>query len=357
MSNMSSRFRLVGIALLGGFAVALASLAGRASPAASITREEWSLYKEKFLDPTGRIVDNANRGISHSEGQGYGLLLSYLADSRGDFDSIWAFTRREMLVRNDGLAAWRWDPASDPHVADVNNATDGDLLLAYGLALAGSAWNRPDLTQAATVMARQLAAAAIERSGHIALIRPAVSGFAAKDRPDGPVFNPSYWVFEALPTMSRLTSDDVWKQVDKGGKVLLAKSAMIGKAGLPPDWVSMKAAPAAANGFPAEFGYNALRIPLYLLRAGMDQPKLLQPYLANMADSEGNVRIVEVSSGATKEILKDPGYRIIPALLACTAEGTPLPRDTIAFDPKDYFPSTLQLLALSYVRLQHPECL
>jgi endoglucanase len=283
--------------------------------------------------------------------------LSYLADNRGDFDSIWAFTRREMLVRNDGLAAWKWDPASDPHITDINDATDGDLLIAYGLSLAGSAWNRPDLTQAATAMARQLAAVGIDRTGRIALIRPAASGFTAKERPDGPVFNPSYWVFEALPTMAQLTSDDVWQQLATGGRALLAKSAAIGKAELPPDWVSLKAMPAAATGFPAEFGYNALRIPLYLLRAGMDEPALLRPYLANMADGEGNVRIVEIASGETKEILDDPGYRIIPALLACALDGKTLPPDTVAFDPKDYYPSTLQLLGLSYARTRHPECL
>lgn len=337
--------------------MALSSLAGHTAGAGSITAQEWSLYKEKFLDPAGRIVDNANGGISHSEGQGYGLLLSYLADSRGDFDSIWAFTRREMLVRNDGLAAWKWDPASNPHVSDINDATDGDMLIAYSLFLAGSAWNRPDLTQAATAMARQLAAVAIDRTGRLALLRPAASGFGAKDRPDGPVFNPSYWVFEAFPAMAQLTSDDVWQRLRKGGHALLLKAARIGKAGLPPDWVSLKAQPAAADGFPAEFGYNALRIPLYLLRAGIDQPALLQPYLTNMADGDGNVRLVEIASGATKTILKDPGYRIIPALLACAVDGKALPPDTVAFNPTDYYPSTLQLLALSYARDRHPECL
>jgi endo-1,4-beta-D-glucanase Y len=98
---------------------------------ATVQPSEWNLYKARFLDPAGRIVDNANGNISHSEGQGYGLLLSYLADDRGDFDRIWSFTRTEMLVRNDGLAAWKWDPLAKPHVSDTNNATDGDLLMAY----------------------------------------------------------------------------------------------------------------------------------------------------------------------------------------------------------------------------------
>lgn len=336
--------------------LALACFSAVAS-AGSVSADEWTLYKEKFLDPAGRIVDNANAGISHSEGQGYGLLLSYLSDSHGDFDSIWAFTRREMLVRNDGLAVWKWDPAADPHVSDINNATDGDLLIAYSLALAGKAWNRPDLTQAATAIARQVVASATLTIGKVTFLKPAVAGFGPGDRADGPVVNPSYWVFEAIPVLAELVPDETWKALVKGGRVLLMQSARIGEAGLPPDWVSLKAKPVPAAGFPAEFGYNALRIPLYLLRAGIDDAGMLEPYRAHMADADGNVRIVEIASGKSRQVLNDPGYRIIPALIACALEGTALPRDTLPFEPKDYYASTLQLLSLSYARLKHPECL
>ena len=33
----------------------------------------WQGYKARFLAPEGRIVDNGNGGVSHSEGQGYGI--------------------------------------------------------------------------------------------------------------------------------------------------------------------------------------------------------------------------------------------------------------------------------------------
>ena len=53
------------------------------------------------------------------------------------FETIFTFTRVELLIRDDGLAAWRWDPAATPRVTDINNATDGDILIAYALGLAG----------------------------------------------------------------------------------------------------------------------------------------------------------------------------------------------------------------------------
>ncbi|TPK72398.1 endoglucanase [Mesorhizobium sp. B2-3-14] len=328
-----------------------------AMAASAITAKEWSAYKERFLDPSGRIVDNANGGISHSEGQGYGLVLSYLAGNRGDFDRIWAFTRMEMMVRDDGLAAWKWDPAVSPHISDTNNATDGDLLIAYGLSLAGDAWHRPDLMQAAAGMATALAAGSLETVGDLVLLKPGNSGFAAGDRADGPVVNPSYWVFEALPAMAELAPKGPWSELAANGKVLLTGAMKIGPSDLPPDWVSLKTKPEAADGFPQEFSYNAVRIPLYLVRAGIHDRDLLAPLMAGMTDEQGRVRIVDIATGQTRQLLADSGYRIIPALVSCVLDGKRLADDLKTFQPTDYYPSTLQLLALAYARRHHPECL
>ena len=41
--------------------------------------EAWRAYKAHFVTEAGRVVDTANKGISHSEGQGYGMLLAVAA--------------------------------------------------------------------------------------------------------------------------------------------------------------------------------------------------------------------------------------------------------------------------------------
>jgi len=325
--------------------------------AASISSEEWTAYKNRFLDPSGRIVDTANGNISHSEGQGYGLLLAYLAENRGDFDTIWAFTRTELLLRDDGLAVWRWDPAAKPHVTDVNNATDGDLLIAYAAALAGRDWQRPDLTATATMMASALVRDSLLKVRDAVLLKPANSGFGPNDRPDGPVVNPSYWVFEALPVMAGLAPYGPWTQLAQGGDLLIASAMQIGPSQLPPDWVSLKGKPEPAEGFPQEFGYNAIRIPLYLVRAGSRDRAMLGTFQRNMADAQGNVRLVDIMTGTTRQTLTDPGYRAIPALIACVLDRTPLSEDLKVFNATDYYPSTLHLLSLSFLRRRHPECL
>jgi endoglucanase len=323
-----------------------------ASP--SLSAAQWSAYKGRFLRSDGRIVDDANGNISHSEGQGYGLLLAYLAGSRADFDLIWTFTQNELLIRDDHLAAWKWDPASNPHVTDINNATDGDILIAYALALAGRSWGDRKLLQSAIDMVKALDRVALVRDQGNALLLPGASGFSRKDRPDGPVVNLSYWVFEAFPLFTRLDPQGKWSDVAETGIRLLHQAAF-GPRRLPPDWLSLSGRPTPAKGFPNQFGYNALRIPLYLVRAGIDDDAALQRLAAGMT-IDGDVGVVDLPTGAVEQKLDDPGYRIIPALASCFAGGPAVPRDLMAFVPTSYFPSTLHLLALSYLAEHGGKC-
>ncbi|WP_416067207.1 glycosyl hydrolase family 8 [Rhizobium sp. ZK1] len=320
-----------------------------------ISGEAWAAYKAKFLDPSGRIVDNGNGNISHSEGQGYGLLLAYLAASPADFEQIWYFTRTELLLRNDGLAVWKWDPSVTPHVTDSNNASDGDILIAYALALAGSAWNRADYITAATRMAQSTLSETVVDFAGRTLLMPGAEGFSGADRDDGPVVNPSYWVYEAFPVMAALAPSDRWQKLADDGLSLL-KAMQFGPRKLPAEWVSLKRRPQPAEGFDEEFGYNAIRIPLYLARGGVSDRALLTRLKEGMT-ANGVLATIDLSTGRSKTELSDPGYEIVNHVVACVLDGTKLPAEALQFAPAYYYPSTLQLLGLAYVGEKHPECL
>lgn len=333
----------IGLAMLASGAVAAAQ-----TPAgSSIPAQSWAAYKDRFVDDSGRVVDDGNGGVSHSEGQGYGMLLAYFAGSKADFDFIWAFTRNELLLRDDGLAAWKWDPNASPHVSDLNNATDGDILIAYALALAGKAWQNREYTEAAAGIVRAIASNVLVRRGDAPLLLPGVDGFASGERGDGPVVNLSYWVFEAFPVFAELDSETGWQSVSDQGLTLLRQT--IGESGsLPPEWLSLAARPRPAKDFAAEFSYNALRIPLYLTRSDIGADDTLRQ-LANAMSADGGVAIRNLETGETKETLTDPGYRIIPAIALCKTDGRPVPEDLRAFQPTLYYPSTLHLLALAWL--------
>ncbi|MBX4916413.1 glycosyl hydrolase family 8 [Rhizobium bangladeshense] len=341
------------------FFAAAVTFAPASPPAAAqqamINADAWSAYKAKFLDASGRIIDNGNGNISHSEGQGYGMLLAYLSASPADFEQIWYFTRTELLLRDDGLAVWKWDPNVRPHVTDTNNATDGDILIAYALALAGTAWKRNDYILAASRMAQSLLAETVVRSAGRTLLMPGSEGFGAADRDDGPVVNPSYWIYEAMPVMAALAPSGAWKELSDDGVALL-KTMQFGPRKLPAEWVSLSGPPRPAKGFDAEFAYNALRIPLYLARGGIIDKPLLNRLRAGMSQ-DGIPATIDLTTGRPKTVLPDPGYRIVNDVVACVVDGTKLPVSALQFAPTLYYPSTLQLLGLAYIGEKHPECL
>ncbi|MBZ9792923.1 endoglucanase [Rhizobium sp. 3T7] len=347
--------RLLKLICAASFAVAAACQSAQAQ-GPGINPQAWSAYKAKFLDASGRIVDDANGNISHSEGQGYGLLLAYLANNPADFEQIWYFTRTELLLRDDGLAAWKWDPAVTPHVTDINNASDGDLLIAYALALAGSAWNRSDYIESAAKMAQALLSHVVVSSGGRTLLLPGASGFDYPDRKDGPIINPSYWVYEAIPIMALLAPSNAWQKLSDDGLSLL-RSMKFGPRKLPGDWVSLNRMPEPAKGFDAEFGYNSLRIPLYLVRAGISDKALLSRLRQGMTAEDGTLATISLASGKPKTRLSDQGYRIVNDVVACVTDGTKLPESSQQFEPSLYYPSTLHLLGLAFVGEKHPECL
>lgn len=312
--------------------------------------EDWAAYRDRFVMADGRVVDDANGAISHSEGQGYGLLLAFSAGDRGTFERIFDFTRNQLLIRDDGLAAWKWDPDANPHIVDVNNASDGDILIAYALGLAGKAWDEPRYTAAATALANAIGSHLLVSANGRTVLLPGVQGFAPPDRPAGTVVvNPSYWVYEAFPVLKELAPQYPWDELASAG-VELAASARFGASALPADWVEITGTGLRpAEGFPAVYGYNAIRIPLYMVRAGIDGA-FLDPY-ANL----GSPAVVELTTGNRTDQLTDPGYRMIDALVACT-RGTAVPADLLGFAPTLYYPSTLHLLGLSYLASRGGQC-
>ncbi|WP_183508391.1 glycosyl hydrolase family 8 [Methylobacterium brachythecii] len=322
--------------------------------------QAWAAYKARFVTEQGRVVDTGNGGISHSEGQGYGMLLAVAAGDRAAFERIWTWTRANLMVRDDQLIAWRWEPEKRPAVADMNDASDGDLLVAWALAEASEAWHDPSHKAAGRRIAVELGRKLIlPRAAHGPLLLPAVSGFSAEDRGDGPVVNLSYWIFPAFDRVTLLAPEFDWAGLGRSGRRLIA-AARFGQARLPVEWVSLSGeAPRPAEGFPPHFAYNALRIPLYLAMAGVSDPELYAPFLSLWGTpAAGSLGLVDTASGRITERLAETGYTAIPALAACVSQGTPFPAAlrTVRASSEHYYPVTLHLLALAALKSRFPAC-
>lgn len=228
---------------------------------------DWQSYKECFLHPDGRILDTGNGDISHSEGQGYGMILATAADDTATFHRLWHWTQENLQIRGeDDLLAWRWEPGS-PHVSDTNNASDGDLLVAWALLRAAAIWQRPDYRAQAERLLTDLAEHAVKPGEQGPVLLPAAFGF---ELDEGYELNLAYWVYPALLHAAWIQPEGPWKALYHHG-LELTQASLRGPHSLPPDWIGYS--PESGRVELSErhdpvFGFEAIRMPLYQCWAG-----------------------------------------------------------------------------------------
>lgn len=174
--------------------------------ASSSSDPDWELYKSRFLQPDGRIVDTGNNGISHSEGQGYGLFFASTFNDRSAFETMWAWTQGTLKHKDGYLHSWRWTPSA-PHITDTNNASDGDLMIAWALRRAAILWGREDYAQQAQAIIKDLGQKCVRKVGSRIVLLPGAKGF---DRPKSVVINLSYYNIPALQRAARLDPSGPW---------------------------------------------------------------------------------------------------------------------------------------------------
>lgn len=232
----------------------------------------WKQFKQDFITPDGRVVDAGQGGISHSEGQGYAMLLAVHYNDRTAFEQIWQWTRKNLQVRSDSLLSWSWSPQAG--ITDRNNASDGDLVVAWALLRASVKWHEPDYLQSSRKIAMDIRSKLIHKSTHGLVLLPGAEGF---HRPEGDSINLSYWVFPALDEIGQADPAPEWEALANNGIAIL-QYAHFGRWGLPPDWLTLSEQSIPTDGLSERFGYNAVRIPLYLIWSRRDTPELLRPY-------------------------------------------------------------------------------
>lgn len=333
--------------LLGAGTILLAGCSkGEPSQAATVPMPKmavdmtlWQAFKAAHLAPDGRVVDTGNGGISHSEGQGYGLLIAEAAGDRDAFDSIFAWTERSLLRPYDSLYSWRYDPRAAVPVGDINNAADGDILIAWALLRGGVRWRDAHLTERSAQVREAIVQQCVRRQGGRTILLPGAVGY---DHPDRMTVNLSYYIWPALDQF-RATGEGSWADLVRDGEKLLDQ-ARTQPLGLPTDWTDISAdgsvTVSAAN--PPRFGFDAVRIPLYLMlgnraaKAGAFA-SYWRPYLDAGQAIPAWVDVVTRETAPYP--LSEGGNAIVTRLLK-----RPLPT-TVPIPPADYYSRVLSLLA------------
>jgi endo-1,4-beta-D-glucanase Y len=227
MKTLRRRTVLGGLVLPG---VAAAQPSGQ--PSGQDDSAAWAAFKQPFLAADGRVVDTGNADVSHTESQGWGMLFAVTFDDRAAFDLIEGWTRRTLRRPNDALHVWRYKPGAANPLDDPNNATDGDLFIAYALILAAARWHRPELLLQAEAIGRAILSLLVAKVHGLTLLLPGIEGFI---RDDGVVLNPSYYAFTAMAALAHIAPSPLWAELRRDGVAALGQ-ARFGAWRLPPDW-------------------------------------------------------------------------------------------------------------------------
>lgn len=310
---------------------------------------DWQLYKSLFLNEQGRIIDSGNNNVSHSEGQGWGMLFAVNNNDQETFEKLWEWTKSELQIRQDHLFAWRWEPVAEGneavHVKDLNNASDGDLYIAWALQRAGEKWNRPDFTTEALNILQDVRQSLIRNYANKTVLLPGIQGF---ERDDHLLLNLSYWVFPAFDEFIRIDPDPVWKQLRDSG-IKLIEQARFGQWQLPSDWIELTATGTISltSDFPPRFSYDAIRVPLVLLWGDITNPDLLKPYQSlvdHMQSIESKPAWVNLQDNSFAPYQASDGINGIISLASATyadKQASDLPR---VKPDQDYYSASLVML-------------
>jgi len=307
----------------------------------------WAKYHDRFISDDGRVRDTGNKEISHTEGQGSAMRFAVAFDDRATFDRVWQWTAEKLRRPDSALFSWRWDP-NDPAnpVSDTNDASDGDILIAWALSLAAHRWHVHEYGVEAHRILADIREKLVDRvDGHLVLM-PGADGFKGKD--GSVVVNPSYYIYPAFREFAKVDPSPTWARLRRDGLDLLAR-AKFGAWGLPSDWVTLtrggQVLPAA--NLPPRFGFDAIRIPLYLVWGGAGTRERLSPDLRYW-DAFTDKPIpawVDVTNGDVAPFAAPTGFQAI-VQLAELREATKkeLPPLEIG-DQDDYYSASLILFA------------
>jgi endoglucanase len=331
-------------ALLGGIAACGTSSTSFAEPASF--GSEWLAFKSRFLSRDGRIIDNANGGVSHSEGQGWGLLFAEAAQDQAGFDLILKWTSGTLRRPNDALHVWRYVPHAIPSVQDPNNAVDGDMFIAAALIKAGRSWGRPDYMQAAANIGRDILRLLVRVAGSFTVLLPGIQGF---ETTDAIIINPSYYAFPMITELASIVPSPKWGRLQEDGRLLL-ENGRFGPWSLPPDWLRIgriDSALSPAPGWPPRFSYDAVRVPLWWCWQKLPVGPAMQSIGRFWSASSPNAppAWVDLKSNEVASYAASPGMIAIMRLMRLAAGGAEEIPSPLVENVGNYYDAALVLLA------------
>ena len=258
---------------------AISPVFDRSLPEMSPEREallasSWEIYKERFIQGDGRVIDREADDRSISEGQAYAMLRAVFADDREIFDKTlqWSesnLERQSLGLGSDRLWAWKWGQKSNGEwgILDPNFASDADIDAIFALILAQRRWGNPeylDLARGKLVDLWEYSTFKVEASGKRYLLPGPKDAFV----PESSLIylNPSYLAPYAFRVFAQVDEDRDWFALVGTSYEILERSGDLSRVGLPSDWVGLDTQTdryqtlVRANNLRSQYAFDAYRV-------------------------------------------------------------------------------------------------
>jgi endoglucanase len=253
-----------------------AAASNQPASAANLTTElfqrSWQVYRDRFIQGDGRVIDREAEDRSTSEGQAYALIRAVWIDDRDTFDRVlqWSETNLQRRTpdgnRADSLWAWKWGRQANGNwgLIDGNFASDGDIDAITALIWAAKRWNQPqylDLARRKLNDLWNLSTVTGDAGSRYLLPGPKA---AFQPQPDQAYLNPSYFAPYAFRLFAQVDSSRNWLSLVDSSYQVLEAATPLSATGLPSDWVRLdlktgKVEPATGN-LQSRYGFDAYRV-------------------------------------------------------------------------------------------------
>lgn len=245
----------------------------------TVVHADWSEYKSLYIAEDGRVIDRVNCDTTHSESIGYALYLALENSDLNTFKKVHTWYTNNLKKNEFNLIGWKWGKDKDGswHTLDFNNASDGDLWIAYDNLLMYEKSNEQKYKQEALSLMQSIKKYLIvEQNGSLYLL-PGHKGFIHNDTIE---INLSYYLFFIFDKFQKYDKDTIWSRLSQDGVKLLYNSRF-SPLELNADWVEIsKNSSSIKPAKNSSFGYDALRIPFNILKSDIEEKeRLLAPYI------------------------------------------------------------------------------
>ena len=210
----------------------------------AILTESWQIYRQRFIQGDGRVIDFEAGDRTVSEGQAYAMLRAVLIDDPETFSQTLEWAENNLRRRQgdqvvDQLWGWKWGQQDNGQwgLIDANFASDADIDAAFALILAARRWQRPEYLELAQVKLADLwDYSTVEINGK----RYLLPGPAAAFQTETHVYlNPSYLAPYAFRLFAEVDRAHDWQQLVDSSYEILEDSASLSALDLPGDWVAL----------------------------------------------------------------------------------------------------------------------